>query len=66
MCEKDEERPVQKERFVSTANDISQSLEFGSGEQTKPFIRILFIQTSFSTNEHPDVSQDLLVLPSSV
>lgn len=45
---KDEKRPVQKERFVSTANERSQSLEFGSGKQTKPFI--LFIQTSFSIN----------------
>lgn len=46
MCKKDEERPVQKERFVSMANKMSQSLGFGSGEQTKPFTHILFIQTS--------------------
>lgn len=50
MCKKDEERPVQKERFVSTADDTSQSLDFGSGKQTKPFIHILFIQTSLSIN----------------
>lgn len=43
-------RNVQKERFVGTVNGTPQSLEFGSGEQTKPFTLKLFIQASFSIN----------------
>lgn len=50
VCEKNEEMPVQKERFVGTVNGISQSLEFGSGEQTKLLTWILFMQISFSIN----------------
>lgn len=40
MCEKKRGNAsgnVQKERFVGTVNSTPQSLEFGTGEQTKPF-----------------------------